>query len=212
MDEHLLRFDKDKIYTFIDCETENLCLNDFQNLPWQIGMIQTKGEKRTGERDLWIQWDRDINMSADAARITKFNREKYDSLKRPYDEVFEEMRSWVDNCDYIVGHNVLGFDVYLINNFYKKMGLSYQHIAPKMIDTNCLAKGVKFGLRLAPKESLLSYQYRLLHKRKRGVRTSLIALGKEYEIDFDPTKLHEALYDLELNIKVWDKLKWMTEV
>ena len=42
MDEHLLRFDKDKNYTFIDCETENLCLNDFHNLPWQIGMIKIK--------------------------------------------------------------------------------------------------------------------------------------------------------------------------
>ena len=92
------------------------------------------------------------------------------------------------------------------------MGLDYKHIAPKMIDTNCLAKGVKLGLRLASNESLLAYQYKLLHIRKRGVRTNLKALGKEYEIDFDENKLHEALYDLELNIKVWNKLKWMIEI
>ena len=81
-----------------------------------------------------------------------------------------------------------------------------------MLDTNCLAKGVKFGLKFNPKESLLAYQYKLLHKRKKGVRTNLKALGKEYEIDFDEEKLHEALYDLELNINVWNKLKWMIEV
>ena len=45
MNEHLLRFNKDKVYTFIDCETENLCLNSFHNLPWQIGMIKVKGEE-----------------------------------------------------------------------------------------------------------------------------------------------------------------------
>ena len=92
------------------------------------------------------------------------------------------------------------------------MGKCYKHIAPKMLDTNCLAKGVKFGLKFNPKESLLAYQYKLLHKRKKGVRTNLKALGKEYEIDFDEEKLHEALYDLELNINVWNKLKWMIEV
>jgi len=212
MDEHLLRFNKDKIYTFIDCETENLCLNDFHNLPWQIGMIKMKGEKIIDKKDLWISWDREINLSKGAAIITKFNKNKYDSLKKPYDEVFEEMENWLSDCDHIVGHNVLGFDIYLINNYYKKMGVDYMHIAPKMIDTNCLAKGVKLGLRLASNESLLAYQYKLLHIRKRGVRTNLKALGKEYEIDFDENKLHEALYDLELNVKVWNKLKWMIEI
>ena len=212
MDEHLLRFDKDKIYTFIDCETENLCLHDFHNLPWQIGMFKVKGEKILAEKDLWVSWDRDINLSEGAARITKFDKNKYDSLKKPHDKMFKEMAEWLDDCDYVVGHNVLGFDIYLINNFYKKMGLDYKHIAPKVIDTNCLAKGVKFGLRFASDESLLAYQYKLLHRRQKGVRTNLKALGKEYEIDFDETRLHEALYDLELNIKVWNKLKWMIEI
>ena len=212
MDEHLLRFDKDKNYTFIDCETENLCLHHFHNLPWQIGMIKVKGGEIVANEDLWVEWDREINLSEGAARVTRFDKSKYDSLKKPYNKLFEKMRSWLDDCDYIVGHNVLGFDIYLINNYYKKMGLDYKHIAPKMIDTNCLAKGVKFGLKFNSEESLLAYQYKLLHTRKRGVRTNLKALAKEYEIDFDESRLHEALYDLEVNIKVWDKLKWMVEI
>ena len=35
--------DEDKNYVLVDCETENLCLNSCNNLPWQIGMIKTKG-------------------------------------------------------------------------------------------------------------------------------------------------------------------------
>jgi DNA polymerase III epsilon subunit-like protein len=52
----------------------------------------------------------------------------------------------------------------------------------------------------------------MLHIRKRGIKTNLAALGKEFEIKHNPDKLHDALVDLELNIKVWNKLKWMIEV
>ena len=47
-----------------------------------------------------------------------------------------------------------------------------------------------------------------MSKRVKGVRTNLTALGKEYNISHDYEKLHDALVDLELNLKVWNKLKW----
>jgi hypothetical protein len=33
-------------------------------------------------------------------------------------------------------------------------------------------------------------------------------MGKYYNIKHDYDKLHNALVDLELNLKVWNKLKW----
>ena len=77
MDDHLLRFKKDTKYVLIDCETENLCLHSTNNLPWQIGMIKAEGEKKVEEQDLWLTWDRDIDVSKDAARITHFNYDTY---------------------------------------------------------------------------------------------------------------------------------------
>lgn len=50
MDSHLLRFDKTKNIVFIDCETFNLCLNFCHNLPWQIAMIKSQGDKKIDER------------------------------------------------------------------------------------------------------------------------------------------------------------------
>ena len=47
----------------------------------------------------------------------------------------------------------------------------------------------------------------MLENRKRGIRASLGEMGKYYSIDFDPNKLHDALVDLELNLKVWKKLR-----
>ena len=49
MDDHLLRFQEDTEYVFLDCETENLCLNREHNLPWQIGMIKMRGNKKIAE-------------------------------------------------------------------------------------------------------------------------------------------------------------------
>ena len=42
---------------------------------------------------------------------------------------------------------------------------------------------------------------------------SWMSLGdSNYEIDHDYDKLHNALVDLELNLKVWNKLKWEIEL
>ena len=35
---------------------------------------------------------------------------------------------------------------------------------------------------------------------------------REFDIEHDYGKLHNALVDLELNLKVWNKLKWNVEV
>ena len=52
----------------------------------------------------------------------------------------------------------------------------------------------------------------MLNFRQRGAKNSLSALGKEFEIEHDYKSLHNALVDLQLNIKVWDKLKWKVNI
>ena len=118
MDQHLLRFDKDKTYVFIDCETENLCLNRCHNLPWQIAIIKTKGEKKVDEKDYIVKWERELSVSKEAARITRFSPISYRKRAVPFEGVFPTIDDWLTNCDYIVGHNILGFDLYLIRDFY----------------------------------------------------------------------------------------------
>ena len=218
MDEHLLRFDKDKTLLFIDCETFNLCLNSSENLPWQVGMIKTKSgfnTKSVKKWDLHIKWDTDLEIGVEAARITKFNPSKFESLAISPEEAFKDIERELDSCDYIVGHNILGFDIYLIKDYYNYMGKDYRHLVSKVIDTNCLSKGVKMDVTLRSNcnpDGLTLHQYKMVHKRKKGVRTNLTALGKEFDIDHDYENLHDAVVDLELNIKVWDKLKYMVDI
>ena len=58
---------------------------------------------------------------------------------------------------------------------------------------------------------MLDFQIKMLNFRKKGMRTALGALGKSHGIQHDYAKLHDALVDLELNIKVWDKLKYQID-
>ena len=212
MDGHLIRFDEDKTFVFIDCETENLCLNSFNNLPWQIAMIKAKGGQILDSKDYYVGWDRDVNVSVEAARITRFNPVEYDKRKIKFEEIFPTIEDWLDNADYIVGHNILGFDIYLIKDFYNYVGKDYRHLMSKIIDTNCIARGIKFELPYRTSENFLEYQYKLVHERRKGIKTNLTALGREFQIEHDYDRLHDALVDLELNLKVWNQLKYQLEM
>ena len=213
MDDHLLRFNKDKTMVFIDCETENLCLNKSHNLPWQVAMIKTVNGKKIDEKDFLIKFEREFHVSAAAARITRFNPNSHAKKAVEFSSVFPTIKDWLDDADYILGHNILGFDIYLIKGMYEEAGEDYRHLVDKVLDTMCLIRGVKLNIDFKPEsESILEYQYKLLHTRKKGLKTNLQAVGKDYKIDHDYEKLHDALVDLDLNIKVWDKLIYQLNI
>jgi hypothetical protein len=212
MENELLRFDKSKKLVFIDCETLNLCLNFCQNLPWQIAMLSTVGGKKVDERDFLVKWDTNLKISEDARRITRYPEELIRTTGKKFDDVFSTVRDWLECSDYIVGHNILGFDLYLIKEMYLLKGMRASHLVNKILDTNCLAKGIKYGIPKMPKESLVEYQYKLLHTYRKGIKTNLTSLGKDYNIEHDYENLHNAIVDLELNLKVWNKIKFQVEI
>ena len=212
MNEVLLRYDKEKVYTFIDCETLSLCLNFSHNLPWQISMLKVKGDDTIDSKNFYIKWKTDLKISKEAARITKYSEAKVQKLGLSPEEVFPTIDDWLQNCDHIVGHNVLGFDIYLIKGFYNLMGKDYRPLVKKIIDTNCIARGIKGGEPHPPHEDFIEYQYRVMNKIVKGLRTGLGPLSKEYNIKHDYDKLHDALVDLQLNVKLWNKLKWQIEL
>jgi DNA polymerase III epsilon subunit-like protein len=212
MDEHLLRYDKSKTFVFIDLETFNLCLNFCHNLPWQIGMIKAKGDFKTDSKNFYIKWNTDLKISDDAARITRYDHKKVQKEGLDIKEAFPTIKDWLDHADYIVGHNILGFDIFLIKELYESMGCHWDHLMNKIIDTNCIARGIKYGTQYKPNTDLLEYQYKTYHTKRKDVKSSLTFLGKENSIDHDYDKLHDAINDLDLNLKVWNKLKWQIEL
>ncbi len=214
MDDHLLRYDKEKELVFIDCETMNLCLNGCNNLPWQVAMLKVKGDKIIDSRDLYIKWDTDLKISKEAAEITRFDPSKLDKLGIDPKVAFDEVSSWLSSADHIVGHNLLGFDIYILRILYKQSGNPklLKEIPRKIIDTLSIAKGIKLGLQYNRGDDFLAYQYKMYHIIKKGLKCNLQALGKEHKIEHDYDRLHDALVDLELNLKVWNVFKWQIDI
>ena len=212
MDEHLLRYNKNKNFVFIDMETFNLCLNFCHNLPWQVGMIKAKGDFKTDFKNFYIKWQTNLQISQDAARITRYDHKKVLREGLDIKEAFPTIKDWLDHADFIIGHNILGFDIFLIKELYETMGCRWDHLMNKIIDTNCMARGIKYNMPYKASDNLLEYQYKIYHTKRKDVKSSLTFLGKEFGIDHDYEKLHDAINDLDLNLKVWNKLKWQIEV
>lgn len=215
MDGHLLRFRTDVTYALIDLETFNLNLSFHFNRPWQVGILIARGEKVIDGKDIRINWPDapHLKIGDEAARITHFDPVMHNKLAITAQSAFERFWPLLESADYIMMHNGLRFDLYLLKDYAKMMGKPWQWMVPKIIDTNAVAKGVKMGIPFKPKDgSFIEYQYRMADIMAKGVKTSLSTLGKEYGISHDYERLHDAIVDLELNLKVWNKLKYQVDI
>jgi len=196
-----------------DYETCGLNLGSLSNKPWQLAFLLCEGKKILSRHNYWLHWD-DIEGSPDAARITGWTKSKYKKLAVAPEKPLELFEKYLYDEEYMsVGHNLLGFDVYIhnINRHLLNKDTDFSYVN-RLVDTNCIAKGIKMGINLDKDDDLLSWQYRMVGIRQRGVKTNLKQLCVDYDIDFDPSKLHDALYDIEKNFEVFQKLIWAFEV
>jgi DNA polymerase III epsilon subunit-like protein len=215
VDGHLLRYRQDVTYALIDLETFNLNLSFKYNRPWQVGILLVKGEKVIDGRDIRINWPDApyLSIGKEAALITKFDPVLHKQLAILPDAAFPKFWPLLEQADYIIMHNGLKFDLYLLKDYANMMGKPWKWMMPKILDTKSIAQGVKMNIPYKPKDgSFLEYQYRMANIIVKGIKTNLTTLGKEYGITHDYDKLHDAIVDLELNLKVWNKLKYQVEI
>jgi hypothetical protein len=111
-----------------------------------------------------------------------------------------------DESSLIVGQNLLGFDVYMINIWRKKIGLNSDYsFVNRIIDTKSIATAIAKDIPPPSKDNLLSWQYRLLNHKEKGLKTSQLTLLKKYDIPHDAKRLHDAMYDIEMNFRIFRK-------
>lgn len=216
MDENLLRYNKNVRYTMVDVETYNLNLSFKFNRPWSIAIMNVVGDKIVEEKDIRIDWSKvapNLKIGEDAARITHFNPVEHKKVALQPEEAFGMFWEDLKNADYIVGQNILRFDIYLIKGYAEYMGVDWKWITEKIIDTKAIAQGIKMGVPYTPLQGdFIEYQYRWVNHFKKGIKTSLGVLAKEYGVEVDESKQHNANYDLVLTKAVWDKQKFQIEL
>ena len=208
----LLRYDKEKTYCLIDVETANLALNEQINLPFQVSILKARGNEILQEFDFYIKWPEELKMSKKSIEITGYNeniiREKGVAPEIVLNTIDKELKK----ADIVLGHNIISFDIYIIQSLYRKLGKNFYNFLPKLLDTFPIAKAIKLEIPYNKGDNFTAYQYRLYHFRVKGIKCSLAALGKEYHIEHDYIKLHNSLEDIRLNWKVWNQMKYLIEI
>jgi DNA polymerase III epsilon subunit-like protein len=210
MNDNLLRFNNSQKYIVLDTETEGL--NLVKSRPWQVAWIVAEGKQIKSKHSHFIKWP-NLTVSEGAAKVTGFSMEKYERLAEDPMEVFNKLKPYLYNPEYkIIGQNLLGFDVYMINIWRKEMGLKSDYsFIDRIIDTKSIAAAI-FKNIWPDKNNFTSWQYKLLHVKEKGLKTSQLTLLKHYGIPFDQGKLHDALYDIEMNFDIFLKQIYDIEI
>lgn len=197
-------------YIIADFETCNLNLFSLDNKPWQLSFLIAQNNKILEIKDYYLWW-KDLKISEDAKRITRFDYKKYKEKAVDPKPILEELDDYCYSKDCIVcGHNFLGFDVY-IHMIYrqlldKKIDYSYLN-EDRFIDTSCLQKAIIKGIDFNDSKRI-TWLFKLNSLIEKGLKTNLAACCKYFDIEFDSNKLHDAKYDIEQNYKVFKKQIW----
>ena len=208
----LLRYKKDQSYILFDLETE--CVNlAHLNLPWQAGYVVRRGDNIIKVVNDYIKWD-NLNISPDAARITKFDIQKYESLAKPALQVLHDLEVYLNDEEYIVlTHNGNNFDFYLYQLWRKKLGLAPNwSFLKRSIDTNSLSKAYQLGIKTFNRVDGYSEGLKYTNYIQKGLKSSLGKMAKDLGVECDESNLHDAEFDTIINWGVWNKLKWLIEI
>jgi len=212
IDMSLLRDNPNELFLIVDVETENLRLIG-KNRPWQISYMVYQNGKTLEIKDFYIKWD-DLDISKDAARITRFDRNKYEKNAVDAEKALDEFEKYLNNeSSVILWHNGHAFDCFVIKNWREALGKKndYSYL-DRAIDTNALARAVKKGVKKIDRKDWKLMMFRFASYREKGLKTNLTALGKEFGIQVDYECLHDSQKDVILTAKVFEKLKWMIEI
>jgi DNA polymerase III epsilon subunit-like protein len=193
---------------FIAWDTESESLSLKNSRPWQNSFIIFDHSKIIEEHDDYLWWE-DLNISEGARIVTKFDYTKYKTRAKDPGEMLDKFLGYLNNPEYaLIGHNLIQFDVYQLKKWAGEVGREIDFgFLERTIVTLALAKAKNMGWPI-DRDNFLFWQYKALNERIKA-KTTLSTMAKEFNIDFDPDKLHDALYDLGLNVKVFYQLRYM---
>lgn len=203
MQSNLLRFNSYQKYIVMDFETEGLSLA--LTRPWQLSWLVYGGNKIVKNEDHLLYW-KDLSISADAARITRFDYNLWKERAEDPLKILTQFEKYLYNPEYlIIGANLFGFDLYVHNTLRRILGLKSDFsYLDRVLDIQCIQKGIYMGLKTVP-ENRTAWQYQMYHYVKKGVKTSVKHLAGLYDVPYDENRAHDAKYDNWLCLEIFKK-------
>lgn len=193
-------------YIVADCETSGLNLHN--SLPWQLAWSVYHGNKLVKTYNEYLDWP-NLQLSDFIKKLTGFNQGIYDRNKKDPAIVLNKFENYIYDDDYIlIGQNWIGYDCYLLATIQRlckeKQDFSY---LKRLYDTRTLGKAYRENLEKPKSGDLLSWQYKILNDRTLKAKVSQLAQLKHFGIEFEESKLHDGVYDIEMTFKIFQELK-----
>lgn len=210
----LLRF-SDRPVLILDMETQRVNAME-DNLPFQVSwLVVDRWGKTLNKHDYYLGWPADdycARMSADAARITRFQRSWVESGIDP-EFVLDAFESYLLDPQYIVvGQNLMSFDLMVWQLWREVLGRKRDYsVFSRVVDTHLLSRAYKESWK-PDRGNLHAWQRKVMAGFRKGVKTGLTTMAKELGVEIDETKTHGAAYDLELTLGVYRKLINLVEI
>jgi DNA polymerase III epsilon subunit-like protein len=208
-----VKFDKETKFCFFDYETEGLNLGTSK--PVQAAYFVYNGKGFKEKKVIYINWELaniPITINPGAEQVTGISREKVMKEGIHPDDALELNNFYFNSSDYILGHNIFGYDYHIYGVWNKLLKRKPIDITNKSIDTLAIAKGISYNIFYEKGMDLFAYMMSLTNYWERGKKNSIKELAKQYSINFDSAKLHDALYDIEINAKIWEKQKFQIDL
>ena len=212
-DLSLLRHNRTSKFLYLDFETYNLCLHRDFNAPWQAGLMMVQNNQVIDTKEILFNWKGKYEMSADNPSAKHYSERKIQEQGvRPVDG-FNSILKEIEKCDYLVGHNFLKFDIFILKELFALFSIKdYKSYIPKIIDTKCLALAIALNCNKSINEPLTDFQFRFLNFFRKGLKTNLSFLSKEYGIEVKEEETHSAINDLKINIQIFNKQKYQLDI
>ena len=206
-------------YIVLDCETRHLNIGPQIEVPnsnrvWQISWIEAQGNRVLSEHDYYIEVP-NLNLSQEVVNLTHFDKLKYDKKKIPAIDAFSIFEKFLYNKEYlIIGQNIFNFDVPMFEIFARqaKKRVDYSKFIGRVYDTRALAQAHRSGLEKPRGGDIINWQFKILNDRTLKAKVGQETLLKFFGIEFDPSRLHDGLYDVKMTWEIFKQLRKILEL
>ena len=205
----------DQKYLILDSETRNLngliANNPVKdaNQCWDLSWLEAKGNFIIAEHENFIDVP-NLQLSDLVAKLTHFDRAKYNRLKKQPETVWAALKKFLYNEEYmIVGQNIINFDVYIIGILAKTVGENIDwSFTERILDTRALAIAYKNNIERPRDGRLYNWQHKILNDRTLKGKASQSALLKEFGIQsVNEDARHSGLVDCKDTFAIFKELK-----
>jgi DNA polymerase III alpha subunit (gram-positive type) len=196
--QDLLRYNFKQKYVVFDFETNSLNLASPNiNLPWNLGYGMFSGKRNVKNNEILLRWE-NYYISETVAKINGFDRQIYDKFSVEPTEPLLKFNEFLNREDiYSITANGFSFDIYVNNLALRKLNLreNFDYLRRLICIQNLFkADYLKVKLPKIGTDDWIAINFALTNYYEPKLKSSLGALCKKYEVQYDETKHHKAQY------------------